>query len=112
LVNRLGWWNLAVVFGVMVGVVTLAYASAGDAQEMGRIGNLGGTEQMLAFWIERLLIEGGVILALIYGVPALLAGAVAAVRRGWPQRMFATGVLCVFGLYAALVVLAATTGLA
>lgn len=110
--NKLGWWNLAVVLGVMAGVVTLAYASAGDTQEMGRIGNLGGTEQMLAFWIERLLIEGGVILALIYGLPAVVAGTVAAVRRGWPQRVFATGVLCVFGLYAALVAVAATTGFA
>lgn len=110
--NRLGWLNVAVVIGVMAGVVTLAYASAGDAQEMGRIGNLGGTEQMLAFWIERLLIEGGVILVLIYGLPALIAGTVALVRRGWPQRVFATGVLCVFGLYAALVTVAATTGFA
>ncbi|MBK1696168.1 hypothetical protein CKO21_02785 [Rhodovibrio salinarum] len=111
MVRKLGWWNLAIILGVMVGVVTLAYANAGDSEDMGRIGNLGGTEQIVAFWIERLLIEGGMILALIYGMPALVTGAVAAVRRSWSQRVFATGVVCVFGLYAGLVALAATTGL-
>lgn len=110
MLNKLGWWNLAVVAGVMAGVVTLAYANAGNTQEMGRIGNLGGTEQILAFWIERLLIEGGAILGLIYGLPALVTGSVAAVRRNWSQRVFATGVICVFGLYAGLVALAATSG--
>jgi hypothetical protein len=108
--NKLGWWNLAVIAGVMAGVVALTHAHAGDAGEMGRIGNLGGTEQVFAFWIERLLIEGGLILALIYGLATVVTGAVAAFRGGWSQRVFATGVICVFGLYASLVAISATVG--
>lgn len=111
MLNKLGWWNLAVITGVMAGVVALTFANAGNSQEMGRIGNLGGMEQVLAFWIERLLIEGGLILALVYGLPTLVTGAVAAFKGGWSQRVFATGVICVFGLYAGLVALSATVGL-